>query len=305
MTLGEFPWNMGLMNSSTWDLLINAAALFFWFRLWMPEERDLYFNPYVASLWRFSEQAIGALRAVFLRTPGQLIALICFLFLLVFRGVSFYGLAMRHQTSAWVLHLGFEGIPLHAGNAGVVAFVAFSFMSFAVFLFTFWGLALLYAGRKTSPFNHASGALFHVSRPFSLVPLELRPPVLLGVGILLGLLFNVDPSRGSEAFSAVPLTATAFLKYFLSALQGWVAVLSVLQLLMLLLIIGSWAAMFSTSHELMLFCKDWIELLLGPLRRFPLHLGPLDLTPILFFFALKYLQAFLSAMLTKSYLGLP
>jgi len=295
------------MNLSMWELLINVAALLFWFRLWVPEERDLYFNPYLAALWRFSEQIVGALRAVFIRTPDRLIALLSLLFLLVFRGVVFYGLARRSPDVSWSLHLGFAQSRLQAGNADFLLFLGFSFLSFAMFLFIVWGLATFYAGRKQTSLNYASRTLFHISQPFSLIRMEWRPLVFVAFGVVLALLVNGDIASPGDMFPAGSLTLSNAMKSVLSALDGWVMeVLTVLQLLMLVMILGSWAAMFSTSPALGYFCRDWIELLLGPLRRFPLRLGMFDLTPLIFFLSLTYvIQPALHTLLVFSYKGLP
>jgi uncharacterized protein YggT (Ycf19 family) len=305
LTFGGNPQNMAVMYFSTWDLLLNVVTMLFWFRLWMPEDRDLYFNPHLSSLWRFSEAVVSSLRSVFFRTPARLIALIALLFLLVFRGITFYGLAMRAENAAWLLRLGFERNLLYPGNTGVFTFVAFSFLSFAAFLFTFWGVSLLYASQRSSTFNHASETLYHVSRPFSLVRMEFRPLVLLAFGLLLAFLVNLDVTARNVPSMADDLTLRTFARYLLSALRGWADVLNAVQMFLIVLIIGSWAAMFSTSSALMFFCKDWIDLLLGPLRRFPLRIGILDLTPILFFFVVKYLYLFLCAILAYSYERLP
>lgn len=293
------------MYFSTWDLLLNVLMMLFWFRIWMPEERDLYFNPHLSSLWRFSEQVILSLRSIFSRTPAPLIALAALLFLLVFRGLTFYGLAMRSPDATWLLRLGFLENHLYPGNTGVVTFLAFSVLSFAIFLFSFWGVAVLYAGKKNSGFNHATETLYHLSRPFSLVATEARPLVLLLFGVLLGFLLNLDVTGGSSSFLADNLTLANLTKYTVSALQGWVKILVVVQMFMIVLIIGSWVSMFAASQELAFFCKDWIDLLLGPLRRFPLRLGPLDLTPIVFYFAIGFAAQVLTAVLYSSYSRLP
>ena len=293
------------MYFSTWDLLLNVALLLFWFRIWLSDDRNVYFNPHLSSLWRFSEQLIVFLRAIFFRMPSRWIAVAMFLFLLIFRGLTFYGLAMRNSNATWLLRLGFEESHLYPGNAGVLAFLAFSLLSFAIFLFTFWGVALLYAGRRNAAFNHAADTLYNVSLPFSLAKTQFRPAILLVLGILLGLLLNFDITAASSSFLADSMTASNLAKCALSSLLGLVKVLSVVQLFMVVLIIGSWVSMFATSQELMFFSKDWIDLLLGPLRRFPLRIGPLDLTPIVFYFAIGFVAQILTAILSHSYADLP
>lgn len=290
---------------STWDLLINVAAFLFWFRFWMPEERDIYFNPHLSSLWRFCDGTTESLRAIFFRTPARLIALSAFLFLLLFRSITFFALAARNQEAVWTLRLGFNQSYIPRGSPLFPYFV-FTVLSFAIFLFVFWGVALLYAGRRHSSFNHAAETLFHVSRPFSLVRVEFRPVVLLLFGFLMVFFLTIEFMPGGILISSDALSPAGLAKDALSALRGWVEVLTVIQTFMLVLIIGSWAAMFATSPALMFFCKDWIDLLLGPLRRFPLRLGMLDLTPLLFFFALKYvIQPVLTGVIADSFRLLP
>ncbi len=68
-----------------------------------------------------------------------------------------------------------------------------------------------------------------------------------------------------------------------------------------MLIIGSWVAMFTGAHGLMMFCRNWTDTLMGPLRRYPLRIGPLDLTPIVMIFLLEFIHGFLMGILLKSY----
>jgi uncharacterized protein YggT (Ycf19 family) len=88
---------------------------------------------------------------------------------------------------------------------------------------------------------------------------------------------------------------------FLSALAAWTDVLHIIRSLMIVLIIGSWVSMFTQSHALMMFCRDWIDFIIGPLRRYPLRLGPIDLTPIVMIFALELLHKVLMSILLASY----
>ena len=52
------------------------------------------------------------------------------------------------------------------------------------------------------------------------------------------------------------------------------------------------------------FCRTWIDFLMGPLRRYPLRIGMLDLTPIIMIFALDFLHRFMMGILARSYLKL-
>ena len=98
-----------------------------------------------------------------------------------------------------------------------------------------------------------------------------------------------------------PDALTSLFKLLMLALIGWVQLLPMLQSLMLLLIIGSWVSMFAQSHNLAMLCRDWINLLLGPLRRYPLRIGMFDLSPIVFFFAIGLVHAILMSILVAAY----
>ena len=59
--------------------------------------------------------------------------------------------------------------------------------------------------------------------------------------------------------------------------------------------------MFGHSHAIMVFCREWMDLLLGPLRRYPMRLGMLDLTPLIFIILLRLVHSLLMALLWTSY----
>ena len=54
----------------------------------------------------------------------------------------------------------------------------------------------------------------------------------------------------------------------------------------------------------MVFCREWLNMLMGPLRRYPLRIGMIDLTPIVMIIAIQIVHQVCSYILLKSYLGL-
>jgi uncharacterized protein YggT (Ycf19 family) len=48
-------------------------------------------------------------------------------------------------------------------------------------------------------------------------------------------------------------------------------------------------------------CREWTDTLLGPLRRYPLRIGMIDLSPLIYIVVLGLVQGFLHAILLSSY----
>jgi len=276
-----------LMQLGMWDTLFNILLFIFWFRIWNEEERDVTFNPYLAPMGRASDTAVNFLRPVFFTIPPRLIAAIVLVFLIVFRSLGFRAMAESRGLS-WVLRLGFDKSVV---TPGILSWLVFSFESFAVFLFKIWGFSLLYLhSRRDSFVSHTTGAIHYAARPFTDFKVELRPLILLAYGIVLIFLLNMT---GQKTFGLAPWDLATppvlLIRFAISALAGWVSILSIVLSVMVILIIGSWVSMFTGSHSVMFFCKDWMDLILGPLRRYPLRIGMIDLSPLIFFFGIRYL----------------
>ena len=291
---------MGRMQFGLWDTLFNLLILVFWFRIWNGADRAVVFNPYLAPWSRMAESSLGFLRPALVRISPGAIAALAVLILLVLRGLAV------PRDSAWVLTLGFARQARYTPGASIL----FSVLSFAVFLFKLWGLTLIYDRYRTAPSEHTTGALHLLSRPFTQVKLEYRPLVLLGMGMLLAALidrtgtFPRTPVPGALPVSlgwGTALLPIVGMQLAILAIAGWAQVLMILQQAMLLLIIVSWVSLFMSSHGLALICRDWMSLLLGPLRRYPIRLGPLDLSPIVFFIAVGMVQFLLLGILQACY----
>jgi uncharacterized protein YggT (Ycf19 family) len=187
----------------------------------------------------------------------------------------------------------------------------FSMLSFGAFLFRLWGVSLLFtwagAGRSQ---EHTVSMLHYLSRPFSDIRIEWRPLVLTLYGaVLVVLLSRFGRPAPPELTMGLPgslvwtggRVLSSGIKTVILTLTAWVQLLPLLQSLMLLLIIGSWISMFTHSQSLAMLCRDWIHLLLGPLRGRPVRIGMFDLSPILFFFAIGIAHTILMSILVGAY----
>lgn len=274
------------MQSDMWDTLTNLVLLLFWFRIWMTEDRDLVFNRFLSPVGRLSGSVIGFLKPVFFRTPPRVIAAVCLVFLLVFRGM------LVSSGMPWILRFGFVFGRAYPGDA--VVSIAFSFLSFARFVFRLWGLAIIFVRGTSAASDQATGTLHALARPFTDVRMDLRPFVLLGAGMFIAVAAALAGSHqldGAHPFVAVVFCAR-------SALKEWVDLLPLIGGILILLIIGSWVGIFTHSGGMLFFCREWLQVFLGPFRRYPLRIGMIDLTPIVVIFLLRAIHWLLDKILT-------
>ena len=297
------------MRYGTWDLLFNLFLLLFWFRMWVEDDRDLFFNPHLAFFGRLTDRIFTFLQPVFFGTPRRIVALCVLAFTLLFRAVLFHGLSAPGYSN-WVLKL---GVWRWADTANLLPCLAFSVVSFGVMLFNLWGISLLYLSARTgSPSDHTRRALLHLARPFVQVRHEYQPIILLALGCALvgamaalgrpvaapavgltGLQVDLDVAGASLGL----LTA----RVLLAALAGFVDILGVLAALMFGLIIGSLVSTLAGARTVQFFCRGWISLLLGPLRRHPIVVGTFDLTPLIFLLVIQLLvHPLLSGLIAAS-----
>ena len=293
---------MTRMRFDTWDLVFNLAFFLFWFRIWTEDDRDLCFNPYLAPLGRVTDGMLEFLRPVFLGLRTRWIAALAFAFLVVLRGLAI------PRAGTWLLQFGFEtGMPV---TRDLLSCVLFSALSFGVFLFRLWGLSLIFARTRGTDREHTVATVHHLSRPFTDARAEIRPAVLLLYGMLLAaavhwLSDGVSALRIGGAVVTPRATGTLLaMRFVISALAGWVQVLPLIQMFLIVLIIGSWVSMFSAAQNLIYFCREWMDLLMGPLRRYPIRIGMFDLTPIVLMFVLSFIHRFLWGLLRDSYIKL-
>jgi uncharacterized protein YggT (Ycf19 family) len=291
------------MPFGSWDTVLNAVVLVFWMRIWTSEDRSFILNPHVAPLARLSDAVLDFLRPVFGRLPSRAVAAAVTLFLLVFRGFTV------PASSGGILRIGFE---LATPRPSIPYCVAFSLLSFAIFLFSVWGICLIYLRPAASraQLSNTHDAMLFIGRPFTDLPFAARPAALLGFGVLLGLLLDISgrPLQGL----ALPVTnsvleqpaAKAALGLALSALEKTAELLGTISSLVVVLIIGSLVAMFAGSRVIHFFCRDWLDFLLGPASRWQIHIGAIDLSPLVFLFAIGALQVAARTVIGKAYLAL-
>jgi uncharacterized protein YggT (Ycf19 family) len=274
----------------------------FWFRIWVADNRDTFFNRYLAPIAQISDKITGFLRPVFMGATQQHIAIISFAFLVVLRGMA------TSANSEWSILIGYErGVD---GNS-LLNCIMFSLLSFLTFVFKIYCITVLYTRSLERHGNHATGALLNISQPFTLIKADLRPLVLLITGMVLVTLVdifgktdftyqypgyttdcNIDWNNSPVMLNIVKVT--------LVTLAAWVQVLGVLARAVFFLVILSWIASFSNSRPISNFSRDWISFLLGPLSKRPLMIGTIDLTPIVFSFVVMFAHSILLEIIANS-----
>lgn len=267
------------------DTIINLLLAAIWIVAWNHEARETVFNAYLARLSGAVEAWLALLRPVCgrRRLPGLLGT---FGVLLLLRAL------LVTADTRWSLRLGFQGLGM-GGDDPLGALLAMSALSFGVILFKLWGLTLFYPHGQDA-WGQAGGALHRAARPFTAPPLALRPFALLGLGVALSLAMHAL-AYGNLAH----LTPAMIPTLLASVLAGWVQIIGMIRSVMWLLIIGSLVSMFAGGYGVRQVCDDWISLLLGPLRRYPLRVGMFDLTPWAFLLLATWLEAGLLNLLAR------
>ena len=296
------------MQFGTWDTIFNMLLMIFWLKIWVGKDRAFFFNPYMAAIGRWMDAVSTFLRPAFFGLSDRIVAAISLAFLLALRGA-----AAPRAPSAWLLRLGFE--IRQVASPSIAVAIAFSFLSFGIFIFKLWAVSLFYLRDRARPSSHSSSALYLVARPYTGLSPALRPAVLIIFGMLLAASLNVAgaiPPGLKMLISGVPahpltsgISSVAFgIRCAVSSLGGLVDALTVLQHAVILFVIGSLVSSFTGSGGMMAFCRDGLDMLMGPLRRRPIRIGMLDLTPIVFLFVISLIQGFLYVILERTYLAI-
>ena len=149
--------------------------------------------------------------------------------------------------------------------------------------------------------SHPEEMLYSLSRPMSAARKPLRPLLVLAfVAALLWLLAAggiVDPQG---AWSMGPPEAVAG-RLLIASLAAGVGVLEVLLTFIMVLIIASWISMVSPGSGVTMFAREWLDFLLSRFGRFRLQLGFIDLSPIIYFFAIELIYAILMFVLVAAF----
>lgn len=285
------------MDFGVWDKLFNLVILALWITLWHAGDRRVLFNSYLAPIVQATRKLIDYVRPVMFNASDRAIAGTLIALVILFRAF------VVGSGATWGVSMGFVSSEANTGN--LLSCILFSVLSFAIFFFQVCGISLIYVhSRRSASFNNAGEALYAASRPFSDLRIDLRPPVLIGAGAVLAILMERLGLVSIRGYYLPPDTGmlSVIIRSLLTSLAGWTGVLPIILNVLIMLIIGSWISMFAQSHGLMSFCRDWINFLVGPLRRYPLQIGPLDLTPIVMIIALNLLHGVLMAVLNNSYM---
>ena len=216
-----------------WDSLYNIVLLLFWSRLWLTDDQEMVVNRYLAAYGRLQQRAIDFLQPVLPFMGPRSIAMMSLLVLIVFRGLAV------PNDAEWRLSFGF--IIGQTQASSIPSRIVFSTLSFALFLFKIWGISLVYVWhRQQVTFRSTIDALYQLARPFTDVPLAWRPVLLLGFGG--GLAFALTWIGGA---SLVPGTGLIHVPQLLTiSLMAWVHLLPIIQQVLFLVIIGSFAGGF-------------------------------------------------------------
>jgi len=279
------------MDFGGWDSVFNLCILLLWIGVWTINCREAHFNAYLKAFRDGIVSALAVVRPAFFNAPYPLIAAMGIALLLFSRSL------LVPREPSWAISFGFMSLRIHHVGSWVES-LTYGALSSGVYLFKFWAVAVLYLGlsQRDSP-GAARLALRRMTLPLSWLRPEWRPLAILAMGTGLVLLLGRATGAQGETL-AIP-------RALLSTLAAWVATLDMLRLTLFVLIVGSWVAMATGSTNIIELCHDWLELLLGPLRRFPLRVGLFDLTPLLFFFGLALLQYLLRFVLILAWRGLP
>ena len=294
------------MNFEMWDLFFNILLFVLWFSLWQTASDKAFFNPYIGRVQRAGAAILGFVEPVFFGLSRRRIVLLALPFLFLFRAVLYRSVASAPQTHWRVAFGAVQGVL--ASTDSLATFFLLSLLSFAQFLFVLWSLSLIYVRTRPSRASAQGEAALHAfCLPFTLFRPDLRPFLLLGIGVFLsGTLFLAGGGHFIQAAGRIRIDspASGLVMLIVSSMLAWTDCLTVLLRLVIGLIIGSWVSMFAGSQELHSFCRDWLDFFLGPIRRYLLRIGMFDLSPILFFLAVQFVYAVLRSVLLGTLISL-
>ncbi|MCK5850606.1 MAG: hypothetical protein KAH23_06790 [Kiritimatiellae bacterium] len=284
------------MHSDTqiWDSLFNIVLLLLWFRTWTYEDRCIYFNPYMASLTRVSNFILKILRPLFFGSPGRFVPAMTVVFIIVLRTI------ILASGAPMMLQAGFEiATPI---TSSILSCLLFSFLAFLVFIFMLWSIALIYIRPElNSPSNHTANTITILARPFTDIKPEWRPLALF----LFGFIITAGVALGGEAKTGCMYLGgpapVIIAKLAISSVACFVNILFYIRSFTILLIIGSLVSAFTASQNLMTFCHEWLNFLMGPLRKYPIRIGMFDITPMLFIVAIQIIHPYFMNILKVLY----
>jgi uncharacterized protein YggT (Ycf19 family) len=286
------------------DTLFNIFLLIFWIRIWGTEDRSYYFNPYLARLRQGTNQVFRFLEPVFFQASTKVVASVSLVLLLVFRAFLLTG-------DRWSLGMG--RFYASVQDPGMPALLAFSFLSFAVFIVKLWAIAVIYLS-FSSDNGQARTAIRVLTHPFSALKVEHRPVVLVLAASAVVFLLNIVADNFTAAFiggggmriadlcTGQPIGC--LLRLILVGISGILEIIGIIRTVVLVLIIGSLVSTFAGSAHIAYVSREWIDLFLGIFRRYPLRIGMFDLTPIVFFFVLGIAEGLLNSVIIRTFIAI-
>ncbi len=290
------------MQLETLDILFNILMFFMWFAIWPCNNRDLVFNPYLTRISLTSDAIINFLKPVFFKTPKPVIAVSALLFVILFRATIFHSMIISHESS-WQIPFGWENIIL-SGKVSMTSSAIFSLVSFVMFIFNIWGISVLYlAFTRNTPGTRIGGMMYNLCHPCIIAPLFARPVIIIAIGSLVSFLLHLTHPQIELILSllALDVSKTSIISFIIRGIAGWVNIIPILQQTMLILIIGSWLSSMTASRSLASICTEWIDFLLGPLRRYHVSIGLFDITPLLFIVATWLIHGISITVLSFAY----
>ena len=290
---------LGEMAVRITDLLFNLLLMLSWLKIWVGHDRSTVFNPYLVSIDRIGDRVLRVFNPLFMGADPRWGALGALLILTVFRALL--NAVLPPTTTAggreltWPLGIGFLHFDIYPRS--LVSRLVFSFLAFALFLFQIWGVSLILLRRQwTSHSPRAREFLRQLARPFSDAHPVLRPLVLFLIGLLIVALFMwCGVPQEDQGIFGSPLST--ILALCLSVSAAFVDLLSIVQSLLFTVIIGAWFASAAAARSLATICTEWMDLLLGPLRKYPVRIGRFNLTPFLLLLAIGFIHVLLMQFL--------
>lgn len=277
----------------------SFLILILFLRLWLLDWHDIAFNPYLGPPARLADRILDFLRPLFFSLSSRFAVALALLLLIALRGVLFFN--TRH---AWRISIGAALAIRDINQDSLVACLVFSLAAMLRFLARVWALAWLLQwlnrGRSRSD---AADAVQWAALPVSSFPPGWRLAAIFGVNMLMvALLFlagTATPLAGAAGelqVTGLEWAAGPVRALWRVALLSVAAMLDVLMLahsLILICLLFSLAGLVVGSPVIQFRAREWMQLVLGRLARYPVVIGPLDLTPLLYFLLLPIAYAIL------------
>jgi hypothetical protein len=282
------------------SLLVFLALLFLWCRVWTDDENTFFFNPFVAGPMRMVDRVLAVLRAPLPFLPNRALAALALLGALALKAAVFPALGNPGALFPMRYH--------HAWAVDIFIFLMFTFQISGVHAILRW----------MSPRRHDRAAQVAelVARPLAWIrpaPLQLLA-VIGGIFVLCALPFAIVffligrdvGAMANELFSETAKQAEfteAFqhihVKLWLSlSLTNTLAILQLWSRCALLAIFASLLGLVMPRGNVAVCGRDFASLLLGRFSGL-LPVGMVDVTPLVFFYALNWLHGWLLGFIPK------